>query len=95
MIFSVPYSFVCNVPYQNLSSPSPVLQHRRVPDGSSEDDFYKTSIEDAERIITLSQVDQTLCDQAEVGRIHGRGSFRNGCWVSDDGQYYINLNLEW
>ena len=95
MIFSVPYSFVCNVPYQNLSSPSPVLQHRRVPDGSSENDFYKTSIEDAEKVITLSQVDQTLCDQAEVGRIHGRGSFRNGCWVSGDGQYYINLNLEW
>lgn len=63
--------------------------------GTCEDDFLTVNIRDAEMIITLSQIDQALCDEAEAGRIHGWGSFRNGCWVSDNGQYFICLNREW
>ena len=63
--------------------------------GTCEDDFLTVNIRDAEMIITLSQINQALCDEAEAGRIHGCGSFRNSCWVSDNGQYFINLNREW
>ena len=63
--------------------------------GTCEDDFLTVNIRDAEMIITLSQINQALCDEAEARRIHGCGSFRNGCWVSDNGQYFICLNREW
>ena len=63
--------------------------------GTCEDDFLTVNIRDAEMIITLSQIDQALCDEAEAGRIHGHGSFRNGCWVGDNGKYFIDLNQEW
>ena len=63
--------------------------------GTCEADFLVTDIVSSEAIITISQVEQALCDEAETGRIHGCGSFRNGCWVSDNGQYFICLNREW
>ena len=65
----------------------------RVPDGTSEDDFHINAVEQSEKIIMLSQVDQALCDEAEAGRIHGQGSFLDNCWVN--GSVRINLHTPW
>lgn len=57
--------------------------------GTCEDDFLTVNIRDAEMIITLSQIDQALCDEAEAGRIHGNGVLSQGCWECGT----IRLNL--
>lgn len=64
-------------------------------DGISEDDFFVVELEKAESMITCSQADQALCDEAGSGRIHGEGSLLMNssglCWVSQKGDFLLHL----
>lgn len=64
-------------------------------DGTSEDDFFIVALEDAEQMITCSQADQALCDEAECGRLHGEGSLLQDnsglCWLSQRGNFRLHL----
>ena len=90
------YATVFHTPHNYQLRPAPdysKLISDRVPDGTSEDDFHINDVEQSEKIIMLSQVDQALCDEAEAGRIHGQGSFLDNCWVN--GCIRINLHTPW
>ncbi len=67
-------------------------------DGTSEDDFYIVELEDAAQMITCSQADQALCDEAECGRLHGEGSLLQDnsglCWLSQSGNFRLHLQEE-
>ena len=52
----------------------------RMPDGTAEDDFFITDINESEAIITLSQADEFIRNEAEAGRIHGQGTYIYGYW---------------
>ena len=90
------YATVFQAPQNYQLRPAPdysELISDRVPDGTSEDDFHINAVEQSEKIIMLSQVDQALCDEAEAGRIHGQGSFWDNCWVN--GGIRIKLHTQW
>ena len=67
-------------------------------DGNSEDDFFIVAQEDAEQMITCSQANQALCDEAENGRLHGEGTLlldNSGlCWLSQNGNFRLHLQEE-
>jgi hypothetical protein len=69
------------------------IETPRKPDGTSEKDFYITNVASSENIITVSQADQALGDEAEAGRIHGKGKFFCGLW--ENGNIRINLHEPW
>lgn len=52
------------VSYSNTNLPP------RRSDKISENVFFIVALEDAEQVITCSQADQALCDEAENGRLH-------------------------
>ena len=58
-----------------------------------EDSFFVTDIQTSETMIMLSQVDQALCDKAELGDIHGAGVYHQGTWERDN--IRIKLNQQW
>lgn len=74
----------------NITNLSP-----RRSDKISENDFFIVALEDAEQVITCSQADQALCDEAENGRLHGEGSllweYSGFCWVSQGGCFRLHL----
>ena len=67
-------------------------------DGTSEDDFFIVALEDAEQMITCSQANQALCDEAENRRLHGEGALlldNSGlCWLSQSGNFRLHLQEE-
>ena len=68
---------ISDLSYQLQSVPSILTSNNitySLADGTSEDDFFIVALEDAEQMITCSQADQALSDEAESGRIHGEGA---------------------
>lgn len=47
----------------------------------------------AANFIQMSRVNEYLCCEAEPGRIHGRGEFKNGYWYMPGGIIRINLHV--
>lgn len=87
-----------NSSYQLQSAPSILTSNNitySLADGTSEDDFFIVALEDAEQMITCSQADQALSDEAESGRIHGEGSllldYSGSCWVSRGSNFRLHL----
>ena len=50
----------------------------RVSEGTVEDDYFITDINESEAIMTLSQTDEFIRNEAEAGRIHGQGTYIYG-----------------
>ena len=67
----------------------------RMPDGTAEDDFFITDINGSEAIITLSQADEFIRNEAEAGRIHGQGTYIEGYWEHCSSLLRFNLNTCW
>ncbi len=65
----------------------------REPDGTNEEDFHILNIVSAEQTIMISQVGTALGDEAEAGRIHGKGKLFCGLW--ENGNIRINLHEQW
>lgn len=79
------------VSYSNTNLPP------RRSDKISENVFFIVALEDAEQVITCSQADQALCDEAENGRLHGEGSllgeYSGYCWISQGGYFRFHLSV--
>lgn len=87
---------ISDLSYQLQSVPSILTSNNitySLADGTSEDDFFIVALEDAEQMITCSQADQALSDEAESGRIHGEGSldYSGSCWVSRGSNFRLHL----
>ena len=85
-----------HMPFQDLTVQKN-LQHTvaRTPDGTSEDDYFITDIDTSEQLITLTQADEFIRDEAEAGRIHGKGTYIDGYWENDFGILRFNLHTQW
>ena len=81
-------NFSCTYSASGLS-PHIINYSELIVSGTCENDFLVVDTRTAEEIITLVQVDQALCDEAEAGRIHGNGVLSQGCWECGT----IRLNL--
>ena len=67
----------------------------RIPDGTTEDGYFITDIDMSERLITLTQADEFIRDEAEAGCINGQGTYIDGCWENDSGYLRFNLHAQW
>ena len=67
----------------------------RMPDGTAEDDFFITDINESEAIITLSQADEFIRNEAEAGRVHGQGTYIEGYWEHSSEPLRVNMNASW
>ena len=82
--------------FQDWTVPTTLLSPAmRMPDGTAEDDFFITDINESEAIITLSQADEFIRNEAEAGRIHGRGTYIDGYWEHSHELLRFNLNAPW
>ena len=67
----------------------------RVSEGTVEDDYLTTDIKASEAIITLSQADEFIRNEAEAGRIHGQGTYIYGYWEHSSEPLRVNMNAAW
>ena len=68
---------------------------QRVTDGTVEDDYFITNINESEAIISLTQADEFIRNEVEAGRIHGQGTYIDGCWEDRFGAFRFNLHSQW